>query len=114
MNPGNLVLASESYDHKVAGVISGANDLDPALVMDKEGQNGEGFRVNVALTGHVWCWADASYGPITPGDLLTTSDTPGHAMTVAEFGRAKGAVLGKAMSSLDSGRGLVLILVGLQ
>jgi hypothetical protein len=113
-NPGDLILASEPYDHKVAGIISGANGLGPGMVMSNIEQNHEGSKVNVALTGRVWCWADASKGPITPGDLLTTSETPGHAMKVIERGRAQGAVLGKAMSSLESGRGLVLVLVDLQ
>jgi hypothetical protein len=39
---------------------------------------------------------------------------PGHAIKVTDFARAQGAVLGKAMSSLESGRGLVLVLVTLQ
>ena len=26
----------------------------------------------VALAGRVYCWADASNGPIEPGDMLTT------------------------------------------
>jgi hypothetical protein len=68
----------------------------------------------VALTGRVWTWCDASSGPIVPGDLLTTAATPGHAMAVRDHARAQGAVLGKAMSSLDSGTGLVLVLVNLQ
>jgi hypothetical protein len=35
-------------------------------------------------------------------------------MKVMEPGRAQGAILGKAMSSLKSGRGHVLVLVTLQ
>ena len=65
----------------------------------------------VALTGRVWCWCDASNAPIVPGDRLTTSDTPGHAMSATDSIRAPGAVIGKAMSSLTEGRGLVLVLV---
>ena len=68
----------------------------------------------VALAGRVYCWVDASYGAIEPGDLLTTSDTPGHAMKVTDHAQAQGAILGKAMSSLEGGRGLVLVLVSLQ
>ena len=52
--------------------------------------------------------------PIEPGDLLTASDTPGHAMKVTDYTKAHGAILGKAMSSLESGKGLVLVLVSLQ
>jgi hypothetical protein len=62
----------------------------------------------------VYVNADAGFGPITPGDLLTTSDTPGHAMKVADPGRAQGAILGKAMTALTEGRGMVLVLVSLQ
>jgi hypothetical protein len=62
----------------------------------------------------VYCKVDASYGAIEPGDLLTTSPTTGHAMKVRDHGKASGAILGKAMTALDSGRGLVLVLVSLQ
>ena len=62
----------------------------------------------------MYCWVDTSNGPIKPGDLLTTSDTPGHAMKVTDYAKAQGAIIGKAMSSLEKGRGLVLVLVTLQ
>ena len=58
--------------------------------------------------------SDASHGVIKPGDLLTTSDTPGHAMKVSDHAQAQGAILGKAMSGLKEGKGLVLVLVTLQ
>jgi len=48
------------------------------------------------------------------GDLLTTSATPGHAMKATDNARAFGAVLGKALAPLPSGKGLVPILVTLQ
>ena len=60
----------------------------------------------VALSGRAYAWADAAFGAIEPGDLLTTSATPGHAMRVGEPARAHGAVLGKAMTPLAEGRGL--------
>jgi hypothetical protein len=63
----------------------------------------------------VWCWCDADQGgPIGAGDMLTTSNTPGHAMKVNDQARSQGATLGKAMSPLKSGKGLVLVLVSLQ
>ena len=58
--------------------------------------------------------ATASNGPIHPGDLLTTSSLDGHAMKATNAKRTYGAVLGKAMSTLEAGEGLVLILVSLQ
>jgi hypothetical protein len=112
-NPGQLVLAAGAYDRKVAGVISGAGGVNPGMVMGQEGSIADG-RHPVALTGRVYVWVDASYGAVEPGDLLTTSDTRGHAMKVADHGRAAGAVIGKAMTSLKDGRGLVLVLVSLQ
>ena len=69
---------------------------------------------NVALSGRVYVQADATFGAIKPGDLLTTSDTPGRAMKASDRERAPGAVLGKAMSGLEEGQGEVLVLVTLQ
>ena len=47
--------------------------------------------------------------------MLTTSERQGHAMAVTDFERAHGAVIGKAMTSLDQGQtGMVLVLVNLQ
>ena len=109
---GQLKLATTAYDTRVAGIISGANGISPGIALHQQGRL-EGTD-NVALTGRVYVKADASFGAIKPGDLLTTSDTPGHAMKVTNHGRSQGAILGKAMSSLKDGTGLVLVLVTLQ
>jgi hypothetical protein len=111
--PGKLVLSSQAYDRKVAGIISGAGGVRPGMLMSQSGLVSDGDHP-LALTGRVYCWADASYGPIAPGDLLTTSDNPGHAMKVTDHAKAQGAVLGKAMTALKQGKGLVLALVTLQ
>jgi len=68
----------------------------------------------VALSGRAWVYADATRNPIMPGDLLTTSATPGYAMKVVNYQKAQGAIIGKAMTELKSGTGLVLVLVSLQ
>lgn len=112
-HPGRLKVSSEPYDKKVAGVISGAGGIQPGMVMRQDDTEACGDWP-VALTGRVYCWADASAGAIEPGDLLTTSATPGHAMKAVDSGRTHGTVIGKAMSRLDSGQGLVLVLVNLQ
>lgn len=57
---------------------------------------------------------DADHGAIQPGDLLTTSSTPGHAMRASDATRAPGAMIGKALASLDAGRGMIPILAILQ
>ena len=110
--PGALRVSDEPYDRKVAGVVSGANQLHAGIVMNKELRDFD--NPTVALTGRVYCWADASFGEIQPGDLLTTSTTPGHAMKVSEHEEARGAIIGKAMSTLTEGKGLVYMLVSLQ
>jgi hypothetical protein len=111
--PGKLTLSARPYDSQVAGVVSGAGGVKPGMVMSQEGTLADG-NIPVALTGRVYCWVDASYGVIRPGDLLTTAPTPGHAMKAIDREKAQGAIIGKAMTSLNEGRGLVLILVNLQ
>lgn len=112
-NPGKLVVSHQAYDRRVAGIISGAGGVKPGMVMGQAGSIADGAHP-VALTGRVYCLVDASYGTIEPGDLLTTSATPGHAMKVTDHAMAQGAILGKAMTSLKEGKGLVLVLVTLQ
>ena len=111
-HPGRLKRSTHSYDKRVAGIVSGANGINPGIALHQDGVI-EGSQ-NVALSGRVYVAADASASPIEPGDLLTTSDVPGHAMKAVDDSKAQGAVLGKAMSSLKGGRGLVLVLVSLQ
>ncbi|MEO1655684.1 MAG: hypothetical protein AAFU64_19230, partial [Bacteroidota bacterium] len=67
-----------------------------------------------ALTGRVYVKANTSSGAIKAGDLLTTSDRAGEAMKVSDYEKSRGAILGKAMTSLEDGSGYVLVLVSLQ
>lgn len=110
---GKLRISSNAYDTTVAGIISGANGVNVGLTLRQEGSNVADGSLPIANVGRVWCWVDADAGAVQPGDLLTTSDTPGHAMK-ADPVKANGAILGKAMSRLESGKGMVLVLVGLQ
>ncbi|MEN8006324.1 MAG: hypothetical protein ABFS42_04880 [Candidatus Krumholzibacteriota bacterium] len=112
-SPGDLCLSTEAYDRRVAGIVSGADGVKPGLLMGQKGSEADG-EFPVALTGRVYCKVDASFGAIEPGDLLTTSPTPGHAMKVTDHGQAQGAILGKAMTALGNGQGTVLVLVSLQ
>ena len=112
-HPGKLILATNPYDQKVAGIISGAKGIESGLVMGQKGSIADGAHP-VALVGRVYALADASKHAIKPGDLLTTSSTPGHVMKVTKHRKAKGAIVGKAMTSLDSGLGYVLVLINLQ
>jgi hypothetical protein len=109
-NPGALTVSSQPYDTRVAGIVSGANGLGSAIRV-----GGEQFDRDVALAGRVYCNVDATEAAVEPGDLLTTSATPGYAMKVTDHARAQGAILGKAMQPLPKGaKGQILVLVTLQ
>jgi hypothetical protein len=109
---GNVRLSECSYDKAVVGVISGAGDFQPAMILGRPATSAN--RAPVALIGRVNCLVDANYSSIEIGDLLTTSPTPGHAMKVTDPGKAVGTVIGKALRPLDCGKGLIPILVCLQ
>lgn len=121
VQPGTVLVIDEAgvlkescaaYDGKVVGVVSGAGELKPGVIL---GDKASGYNsAPVALIGRVLCKVDASYGDVEVGDLLTTSETPGHAMKATDPSRAFGTVLGKALRSLKDGRGLIPILVALQ
>jgi hypothetical protein len=109
-NPGKLVVSDSPYDRKVAGIVAGAKGLGSAVRLGA-GQ----YDFDVALAGRVYCNVDATYGAVQPGDLLTTSPTPGYAMKVTNNEQATGAILGKAMEPLGSNeKGQILVLVTLQ
>jgi hypothetical protein len=112
-HPGELIISSKAYDCTVAGVVSGAGGVKPGLMMGQRGTKADGLHP-VALTGRVYCLVDADHGAVAPGDLITTSDTPGHGMRADDAARRQGAIIGKAMTGLSSGKGLVLVLVSLQ
>lgn len=109
---GRLRSSSTPYDTRVAGVVSGAGGLAAGIHMG-EG-SGLGGDIQVAMTGRVYVKCTADNGAIKPGDLLTTSDKPGRAMKATDRDKSMGAVLGKAMTPLETGEGLVLVLVNLQ
>lgn len=108
---GRLRISSTPYNRRVAGIIAGARDVRPGIVL---GRTSGARRLPVALVGRAYCRADATRAPIEVGDLLTTSATPGHAMRVADPARAFGAVIGKALGALSSGAGMLPVLIALQ
>ena len=109
---GGLQPGQQAYDKRVAGVISGAGNYKPGLILDKQPSSDN--RVSVALVGKVYCKVDAQYAPIDVGDLLTTSPTPGYAMKANDPLKAFGSVIGKALRPLRAGQSLIPILIALQ
>ena len=109
---GELAASAHAYDKRVAGVISGAGEYKPGIILDRH--ETEVLRQPIALLGKVFCKVDARFSAIAVGDLLTTSPTPGHAMATNDPSRSFGAVIGKALRPLATGQGLIPILIALQ
>ncbi len=109
---GRLHACAEAYDRRVAGIVSGAGDTKPGIVLGRVA--GGGRRTAIALAGKVGCRVDAREEPIAVGDLLTTAPEPGHAMRAGDPMRAFGAVIGKALAPLRGETGVIPVLVALQ
>ncbi len=91
----------------VAGVIS----TEPGLTLNiAHAPDADAIGPHLALAGRTPVKVSAENGCIRPGDLLVTSSTPGHAMR-APHHPAPGTVIGKALDSLDSGRGVISMLI---
>jgi hypothetical protein len=119
--PGTIVVINDDgtlresqcpYDKRVAGVVSGAGEYRPAIVLDQRASSAG--RASVSLMGKVYCKVDADPASIAIGDLLTTSARAGFAMKATDPARAFGAVIGKALKPLSTGQGMIPILVALQ
>ena len=88
-------------DHRAAGVVSTA----PAHLMNAELS---GTTATVALAGQVTCKV---IGPVSKGDVLTTSAVEGYA-EVLDFSQFNpGCIIGKALEECDSGPTTILIAV---
>jgi hypothetical protein len=109
---GALVPCAAAYDRRAIGVVSGARTLKPAITLGQASDADS--TISIALVGTVFCRADADKAPIEIGDLLTSSDVPGHAMKALDAVRSFGAVIGKALAPLRNGRDLIPIIVALQ
>jgi hypothetical protein len=70
--------------------------------------------IPMAMIGIVPTKVTTENGPIRRGDLLVTSSRLGYAMKGTDRSRLVGAVIGKAMGSLETGTGVIEVLVTLQ
>jgi len=107
-----LALSQEPYSTLVAGIYStkpgmlgSTRKVDDAPAKDE---------VPLAVVGIVPCKVSAENGAIRPGDLLVTSSLAGHAMKGTDRQRMLGAVVGKALGSLEHGTDVIQVLVTLQ
>lgn len=110
--PGNFLKSNEPYSTMAAGIYS----TKPGYVGRLREANDPASKdeIPMAMLGRVPTKVTAENGPIQVGDLLVTSSTVGYAMKGTDRGRLTGAVIGKALGSLDSGTGTILVLVTLQ
>jgi hypothetical protein len=112
---GVLALSTEANDTAVAGVYS----TQPGIV---GGAHEEDLtdKIPLAILGIVPVKVSAENGAIQPGDLLTTSATPGHAMKASPLEingilfYPSGVILGKALEALEADTGVIQMLVTLQ
>ena len=88
--------AVTTNDSKVAGVVS----TNPGFIMNTELS---GNRVCIALQGRVPCKV---IGPVSKGDLLTTSMQPGHAEVTTS--PQIGTIIGKSLEN-NSTDGLCIV-----
>jgi hypothetical protein len=108
----HVIPSTFAYDTRVAGVISD----QPGLLLGEEAEG----KVKVATTGRVRVKVDATRAPIRVGDLLVTSNKEGIAMRsepidlVGTRIHRPGTIIGKALESLTSGVGEILVLLSLQ
>jgi len=107
-----LELSRQAYSTLVAGVYSTRPGIT-ASPYEVEGRNLD-QEVPLAVIGVVPCKVSAENGPIETGDLLVSATLPGYAMKGTDRARMLGAVIGKALKPLDSGTGVIEILVTLQ
>lgn len=102
----------EPYSTSAVGIYS----TKPGYVGRRQttDQKASQTEVPMAMIGIVPTKVSAENGPIHRGDLMVTSFTPGYAMRGTDRSRMLGAVIGKALGSLDSGTGVIEVVVTLQ
>jgi len=106
----------ESKHDPMANIQNRISDEEGTLHHDPNAASArpEGYCSVVTLGAYKAVKADASFGAIRAGDLLTTSSHAGYAMRVSDKAAASGAIIGKALSSLDKGIGTVPVMVTLK
>lgn len=103
-------------DTAVYGIVSSFEQAAIVIggVGGPEVVKGEKDVAPIALIGRVIVKASDENGPITIGDLLTTSATRGHVMRCDDRTKYAGAIIGKALEPLNSGKGVITVLVSMQ
>lgn len=93
--------------------VMGVHSTEPGFVGGQTAEGSPEGHVPLAVVGIVPVKVSAENGPITPGALLVSASIRGHAMHAGESPEV-GTVIGKAMGTLESGTGVIRMLVMLQ
>lgn len=107
---GKFLKSSQPYSTSVAGIYS----TKPGVVGRRQITEKSPDEIPMAVVGIVPVKVSAENGPIQRGDILVTSSTPGYAMKGTDRSQWTGAIIGKAMATLDSSTGVIEVLVSLQ
>ncbi len=105
---GKVMRTFQEHQASVVGVVSTKPGFQSDLYEDLDSPE----KIPLAVVGIVPVKATAANGPIRPGDMLTPSAVPGHAMRSRKM--VPGTIIGKAMEPLESGEGLVRMLIMLR
>jgi hypothetical protein len=108
--PGKFLKSAEAYSTSVTGIYS----TKPGTVGRRQTTAKSPDEVPMAMMGIVPTKVSAENGVIRPGDLLVTASKLGYAMKGTDRGKMLGAVIGKALGNLDSGTGVIEVVVTLQ
>ena len=107
---GEVEKSAEPYSTMVAGIFA----TKPGVIGRRQSLLKESEEIPMAMVGIVPTKVTTENGPIHRGDLLVSSSTVGYAMKGTDRTRLVGAVIGKAMGPLESGTGVIEVLVTLQ
>ncbi len=120
--PGDVLVIDPASDRRVglsptpySTLVAGIYSTKPGILASPYGMGERpSSHLPLAVMGIVPCKVTAENGSIQRGDLLVTSSESGYAMKGTDRSRMLGAILGKAMEPLRSGKGTIQVLITLQ
>ena len=113
-----VTLADQENDNKVIGIVDSEAIPGPEVPDTRIGADDPTFIEDggdlyvVILGAYAHCKVDATEAPIEVGDLLTSSNNPGHAKKATD--PKLGSIIGKALEPLEQGTGYIAVFVNIQ
>jgi len=121
--PGDILVIDTNSDRQVSlssvpysTLVAGIYSTKPGVIATLHASEDPKLKdeIPMAIVGIVPCKVSGENGPISRGDLLVTSSTPGYAMRATDVAKFSGALVGKALQSLSGGKGKIEVLVTLR